>query len=497
MDHCRRPEFAGRSRLLPALAIALVPALLPVSGCAQSHLFQPRPTSGPSMEQSKMSKEDLHAALDDFKDIFESSVKQAAAKIDAATSDSATRKDTLLWQVRMISACFTICKQEDDIKVFLDLWTMCIRMRQYFRTGDGSDLFGDQQGVALTAAQKIQDEIERIGKSFMTEEQFAKAKKDAEAFAAANPIRTGFTNAVIRTTTTTPTGEPNALNTILSIPLTPFRAIEGVDRGADAIRGFTKVADRFTDDFEALPENVRWQLMLFLIDLQDNKMISSALASFEQFSRSSAQLAETADKLPAEVRRQASGLIEEVDSKQGNIQTTLTQAEKTATAIERTGQSVADAGRAWEGTARSIAQAIDGIRYGREPAPSTAPAAPPAPAPPVKVSPPAAPDDQSGDDSSAAAYLDDYRRTAETLTATATELRLFTEEARKLIESPQLAEQIRDVDTRMVGAVNLTAQQAQGLTDHIAWRSMQLILLIFVLALVYRALSRRLFKKAA
>jgi hypothetical protein len=496
MDRCRKTDLAGGMRPSPALALGAA-LLFSIGGCAQPQLFQPRATSAPSTQQSKMSKEELHDALDDFKDVFDSTVKQAAAKIDGTTPDSATRKNTLLWQVRMIDACFTICKQEDDLKVFLDLWTMCIRMNQYFQTGDGRDLFREQQDVAVAAAQKLQDEIERIGKSFMSEEQLAKARKDAEAFAAANPIRAGFNGAVIRTTaTSTPAGVPNAFNTILGIPLTPFRAIEGVDRGAEAIRGFTKVADRFTDDFEALPESIRWQLMLLLIDLEENKMISSALASFEQFSRSSAQLAQTADKLPEELRRQASGLIEEVDSKQGNIQTTLTQAEKTANAIERTGQSVADAGWAWAATAKTIGQTIDSIRYGRDAAPAAATAAPPAPAP-VKVAPPAAPADQSADDSSAAAYLDDYRRTAETLTATATELRLFTEEARKLIESPQLTEQIRDVDSRMVGAVNLTAQQAQGLTDHIAWRSTQLILLIFVLAFVYRALSRRLFKRAA
>ena len=64
------------------------------------------------------------------------------------------------------------------------------------------------------------------------------------------------------------------------------------------------------------------------------------------------------------------------------------------------------------------------------------------------------------------------------------------------MDSPQLAERIHDVDGRMVGAVNLTAAQAHGLTDHIAWRCTQLVLLVFVLAVVYRALARRGAKKA-
>jgi hypothetical protein len=93
--------------------------------------------------------------------------------------------------------------------------------------------------------------------------------------------------------------------------------------------------------------------------------------------------------------------------------------------------------------------------------------------------------------------LEDYRRTAGTLTVTATELRLCVEEARKLLDSPQLLEHIRDVHNRMLGAVDQTARQARGLTDHIAWRSADFLLLVFVLAIAYRALARRLSKKTA
>jgi hypothetical protein len=491
MNSCERSlRRRGAAAALPALAMALSA----FAGCTQPRMFQPRPTSAPTTEPSGVSKEELHAALDGFKDVFEATIKQAAGKIEANTTDANTRRNTLLWQVRMISACYTIFRQDDDLKVFLDLWTLCIRMRQFFQDGDGCDLFGDQQEIAINASRQVLTEIERIGRTFLSEEHLAKAKKDAEAFAMANPIRAGFNGAVVRTSTTTTTGEPNALTSIVTLPLAPFRAMGGVDRGAEAIRDFTKVADRFTDDFETLPENVRWQLMLLLIELEDNKMVTSALSSFEQFSRSSARLSETADKLPGELRQQASGLIEEIDSKQGNIQTTLAQAEKTANAIDKTGQSVAEAGRAWEATARTIGQTVGDIRGKRdEAAPATTaprvvgPQPGPSTAPVARVGP----EEPSGD------YLGEVRRTSETLTATATELRLFAEEARKFVDSPELTERIHDVDGRMTGAVNLTAAQAHALTDHIAWRCVQLIVLIFVLAMVYRAASRRMAKEAA
>ena len=72
--------------------------------------------------------------------------------------------------------------------------------------------------------------------------------------------------------------------------------------------------------------------------------------------------------------------------------------------------------------------------------------------------------------------INDCRDTAETVTVAADELRTLTAEVREFAES--------DVLTKYALAV-------ERCTNHLAWRIVQLLLLIFVLALVYKIVVRR------
>ena len=71
---------------------------------------------------------------------------------------------------------------------------------------------------------------------------------------------------------------------MLSIPLAPFRALEGVDSGAQAIREFNVTARRFTNVAAGLPEELRGELELFLYDFEDRDTVVQGLAAFETLS---------------------------------------------------------------------------------------------------------------------------------------------------------------------------------------------------------------------
>ena len=115
--------------------------------------------------------------------------------------------------------------------------------------------------------------------------------------------------------------------------MTPFRAIEGVDRTASAVNRFTDTAERFSDIVSELPESSRWQLQLLLYDLEETDMTKSFLASIAQFSESSSRLSKSVEELPKQLREALSQFTEETDEKQENLRKTLEQAEKTTLAI--------------------------------------------------------------------------------------------------------------------------------------------------------------------
>jgi uncharacterized protein with PIN domain len=445
----------------------------------------------------QFSKEELRDALNQFEDFFEETLKQVTHQLDERLPDEKVRRLTLLWKVRMMPACHMALKEEDAIKAYLNVWTLCVRMTYYFQRGPGRDLFGDQQDTAITACRQIEAEIERIGGLFMSNEKLKKAREEVNAFVQAHPIREGFANAFVRPPAPKE-GAASVIGSILTTPLAPFRVMGGIDRGAEAINKFASVADRFTDIVEELPESASWQLQLAALEMEKLDAVKSALASMEEFSCSAASMAETVKTLPDQLRQEATRLLDEIDAKQAGVQATLNQAENTAAIVEHalaradtvaesidhTAKSAADMGRAWQDAAKAIAQTYKDIAGDTPPAsqPTTQTAA-------SSVAQPAT---QTTTQGASTFDINDYRKTADAMTATAVELRQLTTEVRKLIESQQLSEQIKDVDGRVRGAVDHTSRQARGLTDVFAWRAGQLILLAFLLAVTYRVVIVRI-----
>jgi hypothetical protein len=258
-------------------------------------------------------------------------------------------------------------------------------------------------------------------------------------------------------------GEPGYFDSVINIPMSPFKALEGVDRTPTAIHRFTDTARNFADVVEGLPESARWQLLLLLFDLEESDMAQSFLGSMAEFSKSSARMADSAEKMPEQLRKQLSVLVDEVDAKQANLQTTLDEAQKTAASVERsvklvdqaagtigeTAQIVGETATAWEGTVEAANRTIKEFRAGRR-------------------------DDR--EPFSINAYLD----TAETARVAVNDVRALIVDVRELVESDELAAH---------------AVAIQRLSTHFTWQVAILILFVFVLALVYRIVVVRVVRK--
>jgi hypothetical protein len=423
-----------------------------------------------------ISKEELRSELQKFKSFFTDTIGGAAEELDSLDPTPKTRRLTLMWRVRMSYTSNAMIEQDDPVAAFLNEWALSVRMSQYFKGGEGSTMFGDNQTIAVAAAEFIEEEIEIIGALFLQEEAFTETREHIHRFAGTKPIQGTFS----RTVAYVPEieeGRPTVFTDVLELPMAPFKALGGVDRGATAIHGFTNVADHFSGVIEGLPESTRWQLMLLLLEMEETEMAQSILASMSGVSENTAQLVTVAKGLPKEIRKQASTLIEEIDSKQAGLQATLDRAEKTIAAVERTleradpviesidrtAQSITETGRAWESAVKAVAQTVQELSK----------------------------EETSVQEKEEPFDINEYRMTADALTGTANELTALTVEIRELIESQHLTKRIEDLDTRATGVLDKGAAEARGLTNLMAWRAAQLIILAFVLALFYRIIVSR------
>jgi methyl-accepting chemotaxis protein len=410
--------------------------------------------SGLTPSDGQISQEDLRRQLDKFAEYFKARLRQMSSDLNERVPSKRTEKTTLQMRARMVQGLNVMLDQEDPVIAFIETWALCSRFRAYLEEGEGASLYGDGQKIAASYARLIEVEIERIGRAFLKDDVFQTTRKNINEFANANPIKGAFTGVVIFATEVQK-DQANPFMSVIKIPMTPFRAIEGVDRTASAVNRFTDTAERFSDIVSELPESSRWQLQLLLYDLEETEMTKSFLASIAQFSESSSRLSKSVEELPKQLREELSQFIEETDEKQENLRKTLEQAEKTTLAItnalqqmDKTSGSlgvvakdITQTTQAWESAAKTTGHVIQELNKRSEKADKT----------------------QSFD-------INAYRAAAEQTSQAANDISILLSEVEDLLESPRYS----------------------LILNHLMLGVAGLFVLMFVLAVLYRIIAVRL-----
>lgn len=456
-----------------------------------------RSVGGRHKEATAVTQEELRQKLDQFEDSFLAYVRRACDEVLEQDGSRRNRRLTLIWQMRMGPMLRNSLDQENPIGAMLDAWTLCIRMRQYLTDGDGRQLFGAGQSIATSAAQQCEAEIEQIAHLVLTAAQLDQTRTRVREVAAGHRFFGEFSGTEVRTAMTGT--EDRVLQDVLAIPLTPFRWLGGVDETAQAIKGFTSVAARLTDVVQGLAADARLQAQLLLLETEDLETVQSALGSMERVSQSSERLATSAEKLPAEIRRELTGMLDELDAKQPELRQTLGETRVLVEKLDPAGQRVAEAGDAWAKTAKSIEEMVASFRKPakltggeRNDAAEVAPPEPSAMRTPDRQA--ASSPDEPKPGPATPFDINDYRRTAESLTVTARELQALTLQIRELGGSEELTRRVDELTARVDGIVAQSAAAAHVLTDHAVWRLGQLAVFVFVLAGVFRLVVVRMVK---
>jgi hypothetical protein len=442
-----------------------------VGGCSDLRVLFSGVAATPAGQQ--VTQEELREKLEQFEDLFEAVVRRAGDELVQADNTRRTKRLTLIWQMRLLPMAQDAVSQENPLGGLLDVWSLCVRMRLYFTEGDGKALFGPHQQLAVQAARDCEKEIEKIAATILTSQMLAEARKRVTVVASEHPLRGEFSGAAVQASLQTSQDDP-VLQNILAIPLTPFRWLGGVDKSAQAIKGFTVVAARLTDVVQGLAADARLQTQLLLLETEDLDTVKSTVASLERVSKSSERLVATTEKLPAELGRELKGVLDNVDAKQAGLQKTVTETKELVERLDPAGKSVAGAGDAWAGTAKAIEEMVASFRR-------PAPGSPGAPGPTtrpavVKETPP---------------YdINDYRRTAEALTQTAKEMQVLIAELRGLTESDAVAKRLEEMSKSFDSVLSES-------TDRATWRAIQVALIILGLAIAYRVVAVRYIRPRA
>jgi hypothetical protein len=393
-----------------------------------------------------LTQEELREDILFYLGSFSAIVAGAADTIAEQETDPTVRKRTLFWKLHLIPHARDAALLDDPREAYAALVGVAVAQRLYLTEGDGREVFGEHQPVAVVASQRAEAELMELGSDFLTDEELERLRSDTVAFMRRRPISgRDFSVASIATTRSEAKGT-GMLDWITQVPLSPFRALEGVGEGGAAIREFNDTAIRFAAVVEGLPEQVRWQSELLLFDAESREATQRALAAGDALVATADRLTAAFETLPKDVAI----LLEDSRGAVALANAALQNAQALLEPLRAVASELSAAGEVWERV----------IRPHRE-----------------GDAPPGRPFD-----------IREWESALQQTSAAAGELRSLATELQVLAASDAVAN-----TGGLVGdSVALVENRARDVVDHAAWRAAQLFVGLFGLLVAYRVLVWRL-----
>src|SRR4029453_17527415 len=95
--------------------------------------------------------------------------------------------------------------------------------------------------IVVDAMEQLEQALLTPADQFLKPPQIALMREEVDAFAQAHPIQPGFAVQGMEAAVAA-VPRQSALEWLIVLPMSPFRALEGVSSGAAALRGFNQTA---------------------------------------------------------------------------------------------------------------------------------------------------------------------------------------------------------------------------------------------------------------
>ena len=144
-------------------SVILLFILINIVGCGsvsrESVLMQ-------NIEDAKMNSMELGIRINEAGSRYSLEIENSADKIIAATKDAGIKKNALLWKLYGIPALLKSVSIQDPLASGTDIYVLIAQMRQFFENGNGKDLFGKHQQIAVDAVKRMEKEFFNIASEF-------------------------------------------------------------------------------------------------------------------------------------------------------------------------------------------------------------------------------------------------------------------------------------------------------------------------------------------
>ncbi len=246
----RTRKLSTRRRLRPVFLVAVM-AVAAVTACSTA---APRQTGLQETLGSDVSAQELRLRVTEYAQTFAQTVELAADSILQLATERTAARNALIWKSYAVPAIYRSATLPDPLAAAIDSRVLTYQMNDYFTTGSGRDLFGDDQYLAVEAVQFLQGEVQRARHLAAQE---------------ANPE---LDSAVVRFATENPLDNPYFFRRSAVEVLAKSMGEERVS-GLQAVGSMTDLmydmSQRLNVYAELLPRAGRWQAELMLAELAD------------------------------------------------------------------------------------------------------------------------------------------------------------------------------------------------------------------------------------
>jgi len=279
--------------------VLLVLLTLTTPGCIST------PKKSSMMKDAKnlqdMTSAELRLKVHAFAGRFEGTVAGAADTILDNADDPVIRRNALAWKLYAVPEGQKAAFHYDPLAGLIDVAALCGQMKQFFGPGGGGqDLFGEWQGVAVQASDRLDEEVWELGESLTLSGDVTEVRQSVAEWVADHTIDDVT---MVRNSTR---------------DLSAKMASEAGSGAGAAIGGITDtvsdLSDRLTIYAASLPSQARWQAQMLVYDMLDEAELENLGPTTESLANSIDRIASTVELTPDLIVRERAKTLEELDA---------------------------------------------------------------------------------------------------------------------------------------------------------------------------------------
>ncbi|ABZ77374.1 conserved hypothetical methyl-accepting chemotaxis protein [Shewanella halifaxensis HAW-EB4] len=240
----------------------------------------------------------------DFSTVFYSQVESAANLIERNTDSIPIKSNSLMWKINAEQNLQHTIFQASPTAAMVDTWVFTEQMAQFFESGAGKNVFGEQQQAAIDVSNNLRNQFERTIKNFAASD-FKKNQAFVKQYVARYPIKDmSFT----RQSAFTDWLEFHKISEFDAV--TTFGTVPEV---------MSDISDRMAMIAEQMPKILGWKAELYALHSNINadeiqRTLTSISDTSAKFQQLMAQSPEMMQSLAVDMRTELTPLLDQLSA---------------------------------------------------------------------------------------------------------------------------------------------------------------------------------------